>query len=694
MEPTREIYWNIVGHGLIYVFLTAALAAVAYGIFQRVRLWRIGKPEQRLDRIPERIKGLLVEIFGQRRHMRDRFPGIAHTLIFYGFFVSLIATSMISIQDWTGIIFLKGNFYLGYSLVSDVFGLLGIVGLLMALYWRLIVRPSRHHNVMDDWIALGLLLLIFVQGFLVEGIRIAVTELQQQPDLAPWSPGGYVVAQAVSGFDVATLESWHRGLWWFHGITAFAFIGYFVFGKFSHVLYGTLNIFLRSFEPTGKLSHPDIDVLLEEDEEALDRLGVGKVEHFSWKALLDFDACVNCGRCESICPATISGVPLSPRKLMQDLHHHLSEVGPSLIAAGAGAEAPSGGPLLIGESEDGVPLPAVLEEELWGCRTCGACQRECPMYIEHIPKIVDMRRHLVMTESKMGEDAQAFLKNMDDRMHPFVGESRDREAWFEDLDVKQYGNGDKAEYLFWVGCAGSMVDRNIEVSRAMVKVLDAAGVDFALLGGEEVCSGDPARRVGGELTYQMCTKENIETFERYDIQKIITTCPHCFNTLDNEYPDYGGDYEVVHHSQLISELLADGKLKPKQNVDSVTYHDPCYLGRHNEIYDEPRDVIDAVAKPGTFVELDKNRSNSHCCGSGGGYAFMDDKPEERINHARFEQIQGCGAKTTALSCPFCMQMFNDAVGAIDPDGDTELKDIAELVADALESPSEETNDDA
>jgi Fe-S oxidoreductase len=459
--------------------------------------------------------------------------------------------------------------------------------------------------------------------------------------------------------------------------------------------------------------------LLEEDEEALDRLGIGRVEHFSWKALLDFDACVNCGRCEAMCPATISGVPLSPRKLMQDMHHHLTAAGPGLLAAGEGAESArgrqseAGAPILIGDAAPGEPIPAVLEEEIWGCRTCGACQRECPMYIEHIPKIVDMRRHLVMTESKMGEDVQAFLKNMDDRMHPFVGASRDREEWFQDLDVKLFGNGDSAEYLFWVGCAGSMVDRNIAVSRAMVKVLDAAGVDFALLGAEEVCSGDPARRVGGELTYQMCAKQNIETFERYGIQKIITTCPHCFNTLENEYPDYAGDvgedsavrsgvnsgvdsgvnYEVVHHAQLISELLADGRLEPKRNVDSVTYHDPCYLGRHNEIYDEPRDVIDAVVRPGAFVELEKNRSRSHCCGSGGGYAFMDDKPEKRINHARFEQIKGCGAKTTALSCPFCMQMFEDAVGALDPDGDTEVADIAELVARALDEPAEEGAND-
>jgi Fe-S oxidoreductase len=293
-----------------------------------------------------------------------------------------------------------------------------------------------------------------------------------------------------------------------------------------------------------------------------------------------------------------------------------------------------------------------------------------------------------MTESKMGEDAQTFLKNMDDRMHPFAGASRDREEWFEDLDVKVLGRGEKAEYLFWVGCAGAMVDRNVEVSRAMVKLLHAAGVDFALLGAEEVCTGDPARRAGGELTYQICAKENIENFERYGIEKIITTCPHCLNTLKNEYPDYGGEYEVIHHSELIADLIHEGRLELKQELDHVTYHDPCYLGRHNSVYEAPREVVRGVARPGGLVELEKSRSTSHCCGSGGGYAWMDDHPSKRINHERFEQVQGCGAATAALSCPFCMQMFSDAGAALDPDGAIRIADIAELVAESLEEKNE------
>ncbi|MDE0884426.1 MAG: heterodisulfide reductase-related iron-sulfur binding cluster [Myxococcota bacterium] len=679
MELTREIYWNIVWGPAIYALASVAVLILLRGAWQRIQLWRKGTPEQRNDRLGERLRGTLIEIFGQRRHLRDPFPGVAHLLIFYGFLGAFLATTMIAIQEWTGIHFIAGPFYLGFSLFADLAGLMGLVGLLMALYWRMIVRPERLHSAMDDWIALGLLLLIFIQGFLVEGIRIEATELDSAPELARWSPVGYVIALALRGVDPATLLDLHRWLWWFHAVTAFGFIAYFVYGKFTHVLYGAGNIFLRNLEPMGKLSHPDIDQMLDEDEDALDRLGIGEIEQFSWKGLMDLDACVNCGRCESVCPATISGSPLSPRKLIQDMHGYLGQVAPNLLANGSSEGQPS----LIGDGQ-GESAPAVLEDELWGCRTCGACMRECPMYIEHVPKIIDMRRHLVMTESKMGEEAQAFLKNMDDRMHPFAGVSKDREEWFEDLDVKVFGRGDKADTLFWVGCAGSMVDRNIEVSRAMVKVLDAAGVDFGLLGAEEVCSGDPARRVGGELTYQVCTKENIETFERYGIKKVVTTCPHCFNTLKNEYPDYGGDLEVVHHSELIEELLHEGRLKTKSNLDSVTYHDPCYLGRHNEVYEAPRAVVESVSKPGALVEMEKNRSKSHCCGSGGGYAWMDDKPEKRINQDRFEQIQGCGAKTAALSCPFCMQMFSDASSALDPEGEVRVADIAELVAESLD----------
>jgi Fe-S oxidoreductase/nitrate reductase gamma subunit len=681
LTPTREIFWNVVDGGAIYLFALAAAALLGYGIYRRVRLWRLGEREVRLDRIGERLRGVALEVFAHRRPLREPYPGIAHLLIFYGFLAQLIATSLIALQEWTGIHFLQGAFYLGYSLVSDVFGMLGVVGLCMAIWRRAVQRPAQLHSVLDDWIALALLLVLFLQGFWIEGLRIALTELGPQPELAPWSPGGYAVALLLQDVAPERLRTFHRLHWWVHALTAFAFLGYLAYGKLGHIGYGLVNLFLRNLDSSGRLAHPDIEAALESDPDSLQTLGVERIEQFSWKSLLDLDACMSCGRCEAVCPAHLSGAPLSPRKLIRDLRGHLSEVGGSLLDSRASGETQR--PRLFGEASTDEPAPAVLEAEIWGCRTCGACQRECPVHVEHVPKLVDMRRHLVMMESRMSDEAAALLRSIDERMHPWVGAQGDREAWFRDLELKVLGRGERAEYLFWVGCTGSMIDRNIEVSRALVRILKAAGVDFAVLGAEEACSGDPARRVGGELSFQTCAKRNIEVLDRYGVHKIVTACAHCFNTLRNEYPDFGGDYEVTHHTQLIRELMQSGQLKLRSRVDGLTYHDPCYLGRHNEIYDAPREILGAVSSPGGLVELTRSRSRSLCCGAGGGYAWLDDDPSRRINHMRVEEVQASGASTAAVACPFCLQMFQDALSVLDRERGSRVVDVAELVADAL-----------
>lgn len=685
--PTREIYWNIVGGALIYVLAAIAAVFLARSVWGRVRLWRLGGPEARTDRPIERLLGLAAEVFGQRRALRDPVPGIAHLLVFYGFLAEVVATAHIAVQEWTGIHILRGTYYLWYSLLSDVFGLLAIAGLLVLLWRRAVVRPARLHSVLDDWIALGLLLLVFIQGYVIEGLRMATTELVQQPALARWSPGGLLFAHLFAGLSEPALRSVHRFVWWFHAATAFAFLAYFAYGKLAHAFYGTANVVLRNLRPTGRLVHPDVETLAEVDPDALERLGTTRIDGFSWKALLDLDACMNCGRCEAVCPAHLSGVPLSPRKLIRDLKDHLSTVGPRLLAQEAGAPAAGDLAPLYGPATAGAETPAVLDVELWGCRTCGACQRECPVFIEHVPKIVDMRRALVMTDARMSEEAQQLLKSLDDRMHPWVGSARDREEWCADLDLKILGNGERAEWLFWVGCTGAMIERNVKVTRAVARVLKAAGLDFAILGAEECCTGDPARRVGGEVTFQVCAKTNVETFQRHGIRKIVTACPHCFNTLRNEYPDFGAELEVVHHSELIARLLSEGRLRLSKRVSALTYHDPCYLGRHNEVYDAPREVLRAVSDGAPLRELPRSRSRALCCGSGGGYAWMDDDPQTRINHLRIDEVLASGATTAAVSCPFCMQMFEDGLAARDSAHTVKALDIAEIVADALEDPS-------
>ncbi len=671
----------------LYLLAIIPLFFMVFGIWSRFRLWRLGRGEYRLDQIPRRTGGLLAEVFTYRRLMRDPYGGLMHLFIFYGFLAELIATSLLAAQEWSGTQFLKGPVYLWYSLASDLFGLVAIVGIGMAIWRRAFLRPDRINTVLDDWIALGLLLLVFVQGFVIEGARIAATELPRNLPQAPWSPVGYAFALIMKDWSPEHLGSFHRFQWWFHAATAFTFLGYLGFGKVNHIWYGLLNIFFRNLGPSGKLSFIDIEATMETDPDAIETLGTDRIDQYSWKGLLDLDACTNCGRCEEVCPAHASGVALSPRKLIRNLKDHLTENGPAILKARAdGADAPPETDPLFGESRDtdGELRPAVLEEELWGCRTCGACQRECPVFIEHIPKMVDMRRYLVMMDSKMGDDARQFLKNMDERMHPWTGAQHNREEWYEDLEVKVLGKGETAEYLFWVGCTGSMIDRNIAVSRAVVKVLDAAEVDFAILGPEEVCTGDPARRAGGEFIFQVCAKQNIATLDGYGVKKIITTCPHCFNTYKNEYPDFGGHYEVIHHSELIHNLIKSGRLKLNRSLESITYHDPCYLARHNGVATEPREVLHQIAGPGEFRELSRSRDRALCCGSGGGYAWMDDDPQKRINHIRLEDVKASGAKTAAVSCPFCMQMFDDALKTLDPDKTIRAADIAELVAEALE----------
>ncbi|MEE9279241.1 MAG: (Fe-S)-binding protein [Myxococcota bacterium] len=662
--PTREIFWNVDGEALIYPLALLALGVLGYGIWRRVRLWGVGLPEARFDRPGERLAGLLAEVFGQRRLLRSPYSGIAHLLIFYGFLAALVATSLVAAQEWSGIPFLRGTFYLWFSLLSDAFGLLGIVGLCMAIAARIVRRPSRPRSVSDDWIALGLLLLLFLQGFFLEGLRIAATELRQQPELAPWSPVGYLAALALADVAPGRLRSLHVLHWWMHALTAFAFLGYLAYGKLAHIGYGLLNVFCRSLAPRGRLTHPDIEAALASDPDSLERLGVGRIEQMTWKGLLDLDACMSCGRCDEVCPANLVGLPLQPRAVIRQMRDQLT--------------APDAPPLL-GES-----AAAVTDAELWACRTCGACQQECPVFVEHVPKIVDMRRHLVMSEARLDPGAQRALQSLDERMHPWPGVQRSREEWFADLDVKLLGRGDTAQTLFWVGCTGALIERNVEVTRATARVLAAGGVDFAVLGAEESCTGDPARRLGDELAFQTCAKRNVETLQRYSVQKIVTGCPHCFNTLKNEYPDFGGSFDVVHHTELIRDLVTSGRLKLRRGADSVTYHDPCYLGRHNGVYEAPRQALSQLSREARVVEVPRNRSRSLCCGAGGGHAWLEDTPEKRVSETRLEELAEAGTDAAAVSCPFCLQMFEDTRGALGAGRELRIADIAELVAEGLE----------
>lgn len=676
MQPTREIYGNIVGGEVVYLCMVISFGLLAWGLYRRCQLWQQGRAEGRWQDLGRRLQVLLVQGIGQQKTLRE-FPGLLHFLVYAGFLVLFIGTLMVAVHEDLGIHFLQGNFYLFYSVTLDVFGLLCLVGVAGLTYRRYVVQPTGLDNRREDLIVLVWFLVVLCSGFLVEGARIGATELRQHPGWAIWSPVGATIAVFFNGFGVSTEHflGWHRFWWWAHMIVTFGFLTYIGYSKLSHIVFSPLNILLHKTRAKGELAPiANLDKALEGDEEALAsvRFGAAKLADFTWKQLLDLDACTRCGRCQDNCPAWLSGKPLSPKFVILDLQRHMDATAQAVLA---GAEEPYGNVSMIGD--------VIAEDVLWSCTTCRACEENCPVSIEHVDTIVDMRRNLVLEQGRMPETAEAALRSIEQRGHPWRGTQATRTGWTEGLQVPLIAENPDAEYLFWVGCTGALVDRNIQVTRALVKILQTAQVSFAILGEEETCTGDPARRLGNEYLFQMMAQQNIETLNNYRIKKILTHCPHCLNTMKNEYPQFGGMFEVIHHSQLIAHLLKAGRLTPAQALaEKVTFHDACYLGRHNDVFAEPRQVLQAV--PGVDMqEMRWNQRKGLCCGAGGGHAFMEVNIGRRVNHIRTEQALETGAAVVATGCPFCMQMFEDGIKAKSAEERMRVRDIAEIVADSL-----------
>jgi Fe-S oxidoreductase/nitrate reductase gamma subunit len=670
-EPTRVIFGNITYGWLVYVLAVAMAGAFGWGCYRHYRLWRQGKGHWtlRLDRPWERVKALFGHGFGHQRLIKDAYPGLMHLLIFSAFVVEFIGTMLIAFQVDLGRVFLWGDFYLYYSLVLDIFGALGIVGIAMAAERRYIRRVQRLTDTPDDGLALLILFIVFFTGFLVEGMRMGATEIMQYPDWALWSPGGLAIAEAAAavGFTTDTFLVWHRFWWWFHMVFIFGFLAYIPYSaKLFHMISAPINAFFSDLKPKGILEPiPDF--------EEVESFGAAKLQDFTWKQLLDLDACTACGRCQARCPAYNSGKPLSPKQVILDLRNHMHELAKTPVA-GTGQE---------GAEHREMVGDVILDETLWACTTCGACVQECPVMIEHIDTIVDMRRHLVMNEARMPETVEQVLRSIEQRSHPWRGTPYTRTSWMEGLEIPILSGKGGAEYVFWVGCTGALMDRNIKVTQAMATILKAAGVDFAVLGEEEVCTGDPARRLGNEYLFQMLAQRNIETLQRYGVKKILTQCPHCFNTLLNEYPQFGGAFEVIHHTQFVEQLLREGKLQlTKPITQTITYHDSCYLGRHNGIYQAPRDILDRI--PGVkSVEMEHNRERGLCCGAGGGHAWMDENSPRKVNFMRTEEAVQAKADVIGSACPFCLQMFEDGIRGVHAEESLAVQDLAEIVAKAL-----------
>ncbi len=662
--PTREVYWNISHVWVMYALLVPTLLIFGYGMYRHYRLWRRGRSYPlRWGEVWLRGKMLAVELFAHRRMLREASSGFFHFALFAGFIVLFLGTLVVMIHEDFKIRIMQGAFYLYFqSLALDVFGVLAIAGVIMLAAKRYLERPARlHANVperegarrqrpWEDAGMLVLILLILITGFLIEGLRIAAT----RDPWGQWSPIGWLLARSFQAhWDVATMRSVHRFLWWFHLVLTFGFIAWLPYTKLRHVFTAAANIFLRPLEPAGARLKPL-------DLEATGTLGVARIEDFTWKDLLDLDACTECGRCQQECPATATGKPLSPKTFILDLREALSA-----------------------STRESAPLMErfLRQETLWSCTTCMACTQACPVFIEHVPKIVNIRRYLVMEEARVPEGMAEALRSLEDRGHPFRGAMLSRTDWCRDLPVSHIRETDRVDFLLWVGCASALNERNQRVVRALTHVLRAAGLRFAILGSEERCTGDPARRIGNDYLFEQLARENIQRLNGYGVRKIVTVCPHCFNCLAHEYPSFGGRYEVLHHTQLLADLIRTGRIRPRRPLASaVTYHDPCYLGRYNGVYEAPREVIRSCARD--VREMSLCRDRAFCCGAGGGLMWMEELGE-RINHKRAEHTLETGAEAVVVSCPFCLIMFEDGIKARAAGRSVEVLDIAELLERAV-----------
>ncbi|HEY7061618.1 MAG TPA: heterodisulfide reductase-related iron-sulfur binding cluster [Chloroflexota bacterium] len=662
MAPTRQIYWNIAYGWLVCPLMLAVLAALAYGFWRRWRVWWRGAHEDPRPEWRARLRALVAYGLGQARVVRSPFAGTMHLLLYGGFVTLFIGTLLIAAQEDLRVHFLYGDFYLFYSLILDIFGVVALVGVAGLAWRRYVQRPAALDSHADDAITLAGLAIILVTGYLIEGLRIGATELQTDPALARWSPVGLATARVLLGVGVPldAFPPLHRALWWGHALLVFAWLGYWAWSKMRHVLLVPANAFLRPQRPFGAL-RPIADF----NDPA--QLGLETFANLSFRERLSADTCIHAGRCQDNCPAYVSGKPLNPKALIVNLQAIAARVRDCAAAAEA------------------APLTeqALSEEGVWACTTCGACNYHCPVLVEPMDAIAGMRRNLVLAKGKVPTTAQAALVNIQRRGHPWSGTRLTRTDWMKGLDVPLLADKPDAEVLFWVGCAGALVERNVKTTRAMARLLQQAGVDFAVLGDEETCTGDPARRLGNEFLYQQQARKNLKTFADYRIKKVVATCPHCFHTLKNEYPMLGGNLEVVHHTEFLAELVAQGRLRPARDVpQTITYHDPCYLGRYNRVYDPPRDVVSALTGA-RQVEMPRCREKGFCCGAGGGHAFMEEQGGQRINYLRSQEAVDTGADALVSACPFCLQMFDEGVKAVAPDGRMQTLDLAELLEQAL-----------
>lgn len=609
-------------------------------------------------------RDFIVHIIGQGRVLSRPYAGLMHALLFWGVTIQILGTAINLMQMQLFIPFVELSFprstaYLLYELVMDLAGVAILLGVLMAALRRAVLRPAELKTHWDDWFALGLLGLIAIVGFSLEALRLLATE----PAWASWSPVGNAVAAGLRRLGVSTGSAMvlHLPLFWTHIILGLAFIASIPFTKLRHLVTTPLNVLLRPRRKEGTIP------FIENIEEA-ETLGIGHITEFSPRQLLSFDACLNCGRCEAVCPVALSGIPYSPRSFIQELRQTMVT---TLMSPNGQTD-----PELVGKT-----MPEAMP---WACTTCGACLTACPAFINPIDQVVDLRRYQVLSTGNVPKSVGDVLRNLERAGNPWGLPTADRTAWTDGLEIRELQPGEETDVLLFMGCTASYDERNVKVARALVSLLQQAGLDFAILGPNEGCCGETARRLGHEYLFQMLAEQNIETFSQVKFRRLVTQCPHCFNTLKNEYPQLGGNYEVLHYTQLLTELALELTLDlPGQQAGAarVTFHDPCYLGRYNQVYAEPRDLLKQVGI--SPLEMDRRGKNSFCCGGGGGQMWLESEAETRVNRHRLQDALAVQADVVATACPYCLLMFEDAIHSQGLTDQIQTWDIAEVLAAEL-----------
>jgi Fe-S oxidoreductase/nitrate reductase gamma subunit len=656
MQPTREIFGNIAPwmQGIFYLLIIISVVILIWRFWLRLGLWRSGVAGEFERDWRVWLKRLVTYALYQKRVHRKSLGGILHVFLFSGFAVLFVGTTLLFIADKGPVYFHRGMYYLFYELTMDIFGVAFGIGCTLALLRRLAVKPaSLGHNFLD-WVLLSLLFTIFITGFFLEAFRLQYNGIETS--VAHWSPVGCWLSLIFNNIITQPkAQLLHLVTWWIHTTLVVLFFSVIPFTRFFHVITGILNIALHPSRPGGALSFIAMSDVME-----IGHIGVSAINHFTRQQLLSLDACMECGRCQDACPAYAANKPLSPMSVVRDLKNMM-------------------------EHENGLVLhgDVIRAETLWACTMCQACVHECPVLIGHVDIINDLRRNLVGNGQIFGPPAQA-LRRIGKQFNPYGQIQQERTDWAKGLNIPTVKSNPGFEYLLWVGCMASFDPRVQKIAQATVQLLTHAGVNFAIFGDEEKCTGDTARRIGDEFLFQELAQANIKTLKKYNVSKIVTPCPHGYNTFKNEYPQLEGSFVVQHHSQLFAELILSGKIKIKKKTDeTVTLHDPCYLARVNNEVVASRAVIERSIDSNIIYEMPRHGKNTFCCGAGGGRMWFEETPEQRVSLIRAKEVLRTGANVLATACPFCLNMMSDAMATVTQGDQVRVMDISELLNEAI-----------